>query len=91
MDESGFEQELLKAFGYAFIGKTCIYKYNWQQKNKTNVIGALHNKALFAIDSFSHNVNWETVYNWFKEILIPKLNRKCLVVMDNFAFHKKSY
>lgn len=88
MDESGFEQEVLRAFGYALIGKPCIDKYNWQQKNKTNVIGALHNKTLFAVDSFNHNVNWETVYSWFKEILIPKLNRKCVVVMDNARFHK---
>lgn len=75
MDESGFEKEVLRAFGYALIGKPCIDKHNWQQKSKTNVIGALYHKTLFAVDSFSYNVNWEIVYNWFKETLIPKLNR----------------
>ena len=88
MDESGFEKEVLRAFGYSPQGLPCIDKYNWQQKNKTNVIGALYLKTLFAVDSFQHNVNWKVVYNWFKETLIPKLNRKRIIVMDNASFHK---
>ena len=71
MDESGFEKEVLRAFGYSPQGLPCIDKYNWQQKNKINVIGALYLKTLFALDSFQHNVNWKVVYNWFKETLIP--------------------
>lgn len=82
MDESGFEKEVLRAFGYTLQGLPCIDKYNWQQKHKTNVIGALYQKTLFAIDYFKTNVNWKTVYHWFKDTLIPKLNRKCVIVMD---------
>jgi transposase len=88
MDESGFEKEVIRAFGYSPQGLPCIDKYNWQQKRKTNVIGALYQKTLFAIDYFKTNVNWKTVYNWFKHTLIPKLNRKCVIVMDNASFHK---
>ena len=46
MDESGFESETLRPFGYAPIGKPCIDSYNWQGKKRTNVIGALYKKAL---------------------------------------------
>lgn len=88
MDESGFEKEVLRAFGYTLQGLPCIDKYHWQQKSKTNVIGALYQKTLFAIDYFKTNVNWKTVYHWFKDTLIPKLNRKCVIVMDNASFHK---
>ena len=52
MDESGFESETLRPFGYAPIGKPCIDSYNWQGKKRTNVIGALYEKALFALDYF---------------------------------------
>ena len=34
MDESGFESETLRPFGYAPIGKPCIDSYNWKGKNE---------------------------------------------------------
>ena len=40
MDESGFEAETIRPYGYAPIGKPCIDSYNWQAKKRTNVIGA---------------------------------------------------
>ena len=33
MDESGFEHETIRPYGYAPIGKPCIDRYNWQGKN----------------------------------------------------------
>ena len=50
MDESGFDSETLRPFGYAPVGKPCIDSYNWQVKKRTNVIGALYEKILFALD-----------------------------------------
>lgn len=44
MDESGFEAETIRPYGYAPIGKPCIDRYNWQAKKRTNVIGALYEK-----------------------------------------------
>lgn len=32
--------------------------------------------------TFQHKVNCKVVYNWFKEALIPQLNRKCIVVIE---------
>ena len=34
MDESGFEAEIIRPYGYAPIGKPCIDSYNWQGKRK---------------------------------------------------------
>lgn len=42
MDESCFDSETIRPFGYAPIGKPCIGSYNWQGKKRTNVIGALY-------------------------------------------------
>lgn len=48
MDESGFDHETIRPYGYAAIGKPCID--NWQGKKLTNVIKALYQKALFALE-----------------------------------------
>jgi len=88
MDESGFEQEVIRAFGYTPVGKPCIDIYNYQKTKRTNVIGALYRKRLFAVDIFTHNINWQVVYDWFKYNVIPKLGHKSVIVMDNARFHK---
>ena len=89
MDESGFESETLRPFGYAPIGKPCIDSYNWPGKKRTNVIGALYKKALFALDYFEQNINSSIFYDWCKYTLIPSLKTKCVIVMDNASFHKR--
>ena len=88
MDESGFEHETIRSHGYAPIGKPCIDSYNWQGKKRTNVIGALYEKMLFALDYFEHNINSSIFYDWCKHTLIPSLKTKCVIVMDNARFHK---
>jgi len=57
MDESGFEAETIRSHGYAPIGKPCIDSYNWQAKKRTNVIGALYEKMLFALEYVETNIN----------------------------------
>ncbi len=88
MDESGFEHETIRSHGYALIGKPCIDSYNWQGKKRTNVIGALYEKMLFALDYFETNINSIVFYHWCKHKLIPSLKTKCVIVMDNARFHK---
>ena len=82
MDESGFESETIRSHGYSPIGTPCIDSYNWQGKKRTNVIGALYKKALFALDYFEKNINGDIFYNWCKDTLIPSLKTKCVIVMD---------
>ena len=71
-----------------WFGKPCIDRYNWQGKKRTNVIGALNQKMLFALDYFEQNINGNIFYNWCKFALIPSLKTKCVIVMDNARFHK---
>ncbi len=87
MDESGFEHETMRPYGYAPIGSPCIDSYNWQAKARTNVIGALYGKVLFALDCLETNINGDIFYGWCKNILIPSLKTKCVIVMDNASFH----
>ncbi|OXL21546.1 transposase [Psychrobacter sp. DAB_AL32B] len=82
MDESGFEHATIRPHGYAPIGTPCIDSYNWQGKKRTNVIGALYEKTLFALDCIKTNINGDIFYHWCKHTLIPSLKRKCVIVMD---------
>ena len=82
MDESGFEAEIIRPYGYAPIGKPCIDSYNWQGKKRTNVIGALYDKILFALNYFEQNINGNIFYDWCKYTLISSLKRKCVIIMD---------
>lgn len=66
MDESGFESETMRPRGYAPIGTPCIDSYNWQAKKRTNVIGALSDKTLFAIQCYESNINGQIFYDWCK-------------------------
>ncbi|MGP5100101.1 transposase [Psychrobacter celer] len=51
MDESGFEQEVIRAFGYTPVGKPCIDIYNYQKTKRTNVIGALFQSLVTNVSS----------------------------------------
>ena len=85
----GFEHETIRSHGYSLKGTPCIDSYNWQGKKRTNVIGALYEKMLFALDTFEKNINSDIFYDWCKYTLIPSLKRKCVIVMDNASFHKR--
>ena len=89
MDKSDFEAETIRPYGYALIGKPCIDGYNRQAKKRTNVIGALYEKMLFALDYFETNINSSILYYWCKHSLIPSLKTKCVIVMDSARFHKR--
>ncbi|MFL1731768.1 transposase [Moraxella oculi] len=48
----------------------------------------MYGRTLFAIDYFEQNINTDGIYDWCKHSLIPKLKKKCVIVMDNASFHK---
>ena len=56
INESGFKVETIRSYSYAPIGKLCIDSYNWQGKKQTNVIGALYENMLFALEYFEQNI-----------------------------------
>jgi len=76
VDESDFVAETIRPYGYAPIVKPCIDSYNWQAKKRTNVIGALYEKMLFALNYFEQKINSNIFYDWCKFILIPSLALK---------------
>lgn len=79
-----------RRYGYAFKGKPCLDKYDWHNKLRTNVIGALVGTALLTTCLFRTSINSEIFHTWVKEDLLPKLPKNSVLVMDNATFHKRS-
>lgn len=76
-----------------YLAKLTAYQeqdyHNYQNSRlRVNAIGALCHNQLFALSYHKHHTNTQTVYDWLKHTLIPKLKRKCVIVMDNAPFHK---
>lgn len=55
---------------------------------RTNIIVALYEKMLFALDYFETNINCHLFYDWCKHTLLPSIKTKCLITMDNASLHK---
>ena len=86
IDESVFSSDMPRKYGYSKMGKRCCGDYNWNAKGKENAIGALVNNSLIAFGTVNGNVDSDTFYTWLEKILIPKLPKKSVVIMDNFYF-----
>ncbi|MBH5330101.1 IS630 family transposase [Eikenella sp. S3360] len=88
LDESGFRKNTYRPYGCAPRGKRCYARYDWQGRNQTNAIGALHGGRLFAVSLFDCSINRQVFDGWAEQVLIPNLPENSVVVMDNATFHK---
>ena len=88
VDESGFAFDMPRRYGYSTVGDRCYGTYNWNAKERENVIGALVNNSLTACGIVNGNVDSDTFNTWLEKILIPELPKNSVVIMDNASFHK---
>jgi hypothetical protein len=57
LDESGFEKDSLRHYGYAKIGSRCVNSFDWQAKGRTNVIAACWVVFWWELVFLNSNVN----------------------------------
>jgi len=77
-----------RTHGYSIKGERCYGKHDWGAKGRTNAIGALIGTAIIAVGLLSGSVNTTVFTCWVQEILLPKLPKQTIIVMDNASFHK---
>ncbi|RKL85741.1 transposase [Moraxella catarrhalis] len=63
--------------------------HNWQLKNMTNAIGAIHNGQLFSVGLYDCSINSNIFHHWVKTLLLSELPQNSVIVMDNATFHKR--
>lgn len=90
IDESGFELDVSRDYGYSKKGQRCVDKKNWQVKKQVNAIGALLLGVLLTVSLFTFNVNSDVFYQWVVDDLLPKLPPNSVLIMDNASFHKRA-
>jgi len=88
VDESGFAVDMPRRYGYAPQGQRSMGCWNWHEKGRENVIGALLNKTILTVGIFSCSITADVFQAWLTQDLIPKLPPGSVVVMDNAPFHK---
>ncbi|WP_115217955.1 IS630 family transposase [Suttonella indologenes] len=89
LDESGFKSHDNRAYGYSHKGCPCLGKYNWQLKNQSNAIGAIHKNKLFAVGLYDCSINSDVFHCWVEELLLTQLPENSVIIMDNASFHKR--
>ncbi len=77
-----------RTHGYSQKGTRCFGLHDWGAKGRTNVIGALIGKLLFAVGLFNCTINSKVFRSWVEEFLLPGLSKPTVIVMDNASFHK---
>ena len=53
------------------------------------MIGALIGKVLLTVSMFNCVINADCFYAWTVQDLLPKIQEKSVIVMDNATFHKR--
>jgi hypothetical protein len=86
LDESGHTFDMPRTHGYAPKGDRCYGICDWGAKGRINVIGALIDKVLFAVGLFRCNIDSVVFLTWIKHFLLPSLETKTVIVMDNATF-----
>lgn len=56
---NGFSHDMPRIKGYSLCGQRYYGKQNWNDKGRTNVIGALLGKSLLTLSMFNHTINTE--------------------------------
>ena len=72
----------LKLKLYVLTAAHLLAHYNWQAKERTNVIGALYEKMMFTLDYVEQNINSSIFYHCCEHTLTPSLKAKFVIVMD---------
>ena len=89
VDESGFELQAARRFGYAPRGKRVYGEVSGQKRPRTSLLA-----ARMADGKLAATLLWEGTCNtcifnlWCKELLSPLLDENSVVVWDNASFHK---
>jgi hypothetical protein len=89
LDESGFDMNMRKEFGWKERGKRLYDNKSGNRKGKRiTVISALKDRKLLAPMWFEGNTDTNIFNEWIEKCLVPELEPHQVIVMDNATFHK---
>lgn len=68
----------------------CYGQKDWHAKGRLNAIGALIAFELIAVQLWDCNIDSDVFLSWVKNVLLPSIPKKSVIVLDGAPFHKRS-
>ena len=90
IDESGFEPEVSRRYGYAPKGARVYGLISGHRRPRTSLIAARMREGFEAPVLFEGMCNSNVFNAWLEKELCPLLRPDHVVVMDNVPFHKSA-
>lgn len=89
LDESGFDSREKYEYCWSKIGEKILDDRKGKRSKRINMISALNADGnLFAPFVFEGSCDTDTFNTYFSEVLLPKIDKGSVIVMDNASFHK---
>ena len=90
VDEVGFNEFYAREFAYSKIGTPVDGEISGRKFSRTNLVAGYHKNRLVGKMLYNENTTSALFENWFKEILLPEIPRKSIIVLDNATFHNRN-
>lgn len=88
LDESGFEPSVTRTHGYAKKGIKVHGERSGHKRPRVSLLAAKVGSTLTATMLWRGTCNTKVFNAWLEQQLVPLLDDRKVVVMDNAAFHK---
>jgi transposase len=90
IDECGILKEYMRLYGYGPSNERVFDEKSGSGRKCHNIIGALCDGKLLALEVYKHSTNSLSFEAWFKSLL-KHLPLGSTVILDNASFHRKTY
>jgi hypothetical protein len=88
VDESGIDEYLHRGYGRARRGEQIFAEIPGKRFARQSIVAAKCCDDIIAPFGYEGTCNSELFLFWIKDILIPKLKKRQIVIMDNASIHK---
>jgi transposase len=87
-DESGFDEYFHRRYGYSLRGIIIHTQSSGRRYERQSITALLnHNNQIVEQVIYENTANTEVMIAYFK-LVLPKLKKKSVIIMDNATFHK---
>ena len=80
---------MYREYAYSERGKKVYGKIKGRKFKRTNIIAAKYGKQIIAPMQYGTTMTGEFFEGWFEGILLTRLPKDAVIVMDNASFHWK--
>jgi len=88
LDESGFDDNEITSYAYSKKGFRAFAEKFANVKKRVSTIGAYFNKIFQCLFMFEGSCNREIFETYLQQVLLKKLPRGSIIVLDNASYHK---